>query len=142
MRCAAVALVALVLAPVAGAWTTLGTGVGVTTIPSVLVTQAGSLLASFDTPNGTIQVSRNGGSPKVLVSGDPVAGRTQLLQQPNGALQLYFPNAQGVGRLTSTDDGQSWTGPIQTQSHTTGFVNGGAVAPDGTPYFAQDGTSA
>jgi hypothetical protein len=140
MRHVAVALAALVLAPAAGAWTTLGSGVGVTTIPSVLVTQTGSLLASFDTPNGTIQLSRNGATPKVLVSGDPIAGRTQLLQQPNGALQLYFPNAQGVGRLTSTDDGQSWTGPIKTQSHTTGPVNGGAVAPDGTPYFAQDGT--
>ena len=27
---------------------------------------------------------------------------------------------QGVGRMTSTDDGQTWTGPIQTQSHTVG----------------------
>jgi hypothetical protein len=42
--------------------------------------------------------------------------------------------------MTSTDDGQTWTGPIQTQSHTLGPVNGAAVAPDGTPYFAQDGT--
>src|SRR3954463_14404561 len=141
MRCVAVALAALVLlAPAAGAWTTLGTGVGVTTIPSLTVTQAGTLLASFDTPNGTIQLSRNGSTPRVLVTGDPIPGRTQLLQQPNGTLQLYFPNAQGVGRLTSSDDGQTWTGPIQTQSHTTGPVNGGAIAPDGTPYFAQDGT--
>ena len=62
------------------------------------------------------------------------------MQQPNGAIQLYFPNAQGVGRMTSTDDGQTWTGPIQTQSHTTGPVEGAAVAPDGTPYFSQDGT--
>jgi hypothetical protein len=140
MRLAAVALAALVLAPASGAWTTLGTGVGVTTIPSLVVTPAGTLLASFDTPNGTIQLVRNGGAPKVLVTGDPIAGRTQLLQEPNGTLQLYFPNAQGVGRLTSSDDGQTWTGPIQTQSHTTGPVNGGAVAPDGTPFFAQDGT--
>jgi hypothetical protein len=29
---------------------------------------------------------------------------------------------------------------VQTQSHTVGPVNGAAVAPDGTPYFAQDGT--
>ena len=62
------------------------------------------------------------------------------MQQPNGAIQLYFPNAQGVGRMTSTDDGQTWTGPIQTQSHTVGPVEGAAVAPDGTPYFSQDGT--
>jgi hypothetical protein len=140
MRRAAVAIAALVLAPAAGAWTTLGSGVGVTTTPSLIVTQAGTVLASFDTPNGTIQVVRNGGAPKTIVTGDPVPGRTQVVQQPNGALQLYFPNAQGVGRMTSTDDGQTWTGPIQTQSHTTGPVEGAAVAPDGTPYFAQDGT--
>src|SRR4051812_36028113 len=140
MRFVAVALAALVLAPASGAWTTLGTGVGVTTIPSLVVTPAGTVLASFDTPNGTIQLARNGGTPRTLVAGDPIAGRTQLLQQPNGTLQLYFPNAQGVGRLTSSDDGQTWSGPIQTQSHTTGPVNGGAVATDGTPYFAQDGT--
>lgn len=140
MRLAAVAIAALALAPAAGAWTTLGSGVGVTTIPSVVVTQAGTVLVSFDTPNGTIQVARNGGSPQTIVTGDPIAGRTQIVQQPNGALQLYFPNAQGVGRMTSTDDGRSWTGPVQTQSHTTGPVEGAAVAPDGTPYFAQDGT--
>ena len=64
----------------------------------------------------------------------------QLVQQPNGAIQLYFPNAQGVGRLTSTDDGVSWTGPIQTQSHTTGPVESATVLADGTPLFAQDGT--
>jgi hypothetical protein len=140
VRRAVVAIAVLVLAPSAGAWTTLGSGVGVTTKPSVIVTQAGTVLASFDTPNGTIQVARNAGSPKTIVTGDPVAGRTEIVQQPNGMLQLYFPNAQGVGRMTSTDDGQTWTGPIQTQSHTTGPVEGAAVAPDGTPYFAQDGT--
>ena len=141
MRCAAVAaLAALVLAPAAGAWTPLASGVLNTTLPSLLVTQAGTVVASIDTPGaGTISVVRNGVT-KTVVTGDPVSNRTQLLQQPNGALQLYFPNPQGVARLTSTDDGQTWTGPIQTQSHTLGPVNGGAVAPDGTPYFAQDGT--
>src|SRR5204862_4050277 len=55
-------------------------------------------------------------------------------------IQLYFPNPNGVGRLTSTDDGQSWSGPVQTQSHTTGPVEAAAVLPDGTPVFSQDGT--
>jgi hypothetical protein len=139
MRCVAVMLAALALAPVAAAWSPLGAGIGNTTVPSLLVTQAGTILASYDTPNGSIVVVRNG-TAKTVVSGDPVPGHTQVVQQPNGALQLYFPNAQGVGRMTSTDDGQTWTGPIQTQSHTVGPVNGAAVAPDGTPYFAQDGT--
>ncbi len=71
---------------------------------------------------------------------DPIAGRTQLVQQPNGAVQLYFPNAQGVARMTSVDDGQTWAGPFQTQSHDVGGVEGAAVGPDGTPYFSQDGT--
>jgi hypothetical protein len=135
------ATAALAVAPSAGAWTTLTGGVQNTVIPSLLVTQAGTELASFESQvAGTISVSRNRSAAKVVVSGDPVAGRTQLVQQPNGAIQLYFPNAQGVGRLTSTDDGASWTGPIQTQSHTTGPVQSATLLPDGTPLFAQDGT--
>jgi hypothetical protein len=42
--------------------------------------------------------------------------------------------------MTSTDDGASWTGPIQTLSHDVGGVVGAAVMPDGTPLFSQDGT--
>jgi hypothetical protein len=141
MRAIAVVAAALAFAPAASAWTTLTGGVGNSVVPSVIVTQAGSELVSWDAPvGGTISVSRNNAPGKTVVSGDPVAGRTQLVQQPNGAIQLYFPNAAGVGRMTSTDDGQTWTGPIQTQSHTVGPVEGAAVAPDGTPYFSQDGT--
>jgi hypothetical protein len=142
LRAAAVAAaVALTAAPAAGAWTTLTTGVQNTVIPSLLVTPAGTELASFESQiAGTISISRNGGAAKVVVTADPVAGRTQLVQQTNGAIQLYFPNGQGVARLTSTDDGVSWTGPIQTQSHTTGPVQSATVTADGTPLFAQDGT--
>jgi len=141
MRALAVVIAALAFAPAASAWTTLTGGVGNTTVPSIILTQAGSQLVSWEAPvGGTISVSRNNTAGKTIVSGDPVPGRTQLVQQPNGAIQLYFPNAGGVGRMTSTDDGQTWTGPIQTQSHTTGPVQGAAIAPDGTPYFSQDGT--
>ena len=141
MRGAAVAIAALVLAPAASAWTTLTGGVQNTVVPAAIITQAGTELVSWDAPvGGTISISRNNAPGKAIVSGDPIAGRTQLVQQPNGAIQLYFPNASGVGRMTSTDDGQTWTGPIQTQSHTVGPVEGAAVAPDGTPYFSQDGT--
>jgi hypothetical protein len=135
------AAAALATAPAAGAWTTLASGADGSTIPSLIITQAGTELASFDsTVAGTISVSRNRGAGKVVVSGDPSAGRTQLVQQPNGAIQLYFPNGQGVGRLTSTDDGVSWTGPIQTQSHATGPVESAALMPDGTPLFVQFAT--
>ncbi|MDX6473293.1 MAG: hypothetical protein QOK22_2109 [Gaiellaceae bacterium] len=137
----AVAALSLAAAPGAAAWTTLGSGLLPTVTPSLIATQAGTELAVFDSPSaGTISVSRSGGAPKVVVSGDPSANGARLVQQPSGAIQLYFPNAQGVGRLTSTDDGVSWTGPVQTQSHTTGPVEAAAVLPDGTPLFSQDGT--
>ena len=136
-----VLLVVLLAVPSAHAWTTIGTGVGNTVVPAMLVTQAGTELVSWEAPvAGTISLSRNHGAARTLVTGDPAAGRTQLVQQPNGAIQLYYPNAQGVARLTSTDDGQTWSAPTQTQSHTLGGVMGAAVAPDGTPYFSQDGT--
>ena len=141
MRLYPVVIAALAFAPAASAWTTLANGVQNTVVPSALVTQAGTELVSWEsTVAGTISVSRLNAPGKTLVTGDPVPGRTQLIQQPNGAIQLYFPNAAGVGRMTSSDDGQTWTGPIQTQSHTVGPVQGAAVAPDGTPYFSQDGT--
>jgi hypothetical protein len=132
---------ALAAAPAAGAWTPLATGAQNIVVPSLIVTQAGTELAAFDSPiGGTISVSRSNAAPKVVVSGDPIAGNSRLVQQPSGAIQLYFPNAQGVGRLTSTDDGVTWTGPIQTQSHDVGPVVGAAVLADGTPLFSQDGT--
>jgi len=135
------ASLALVAAPAAAAWTPLASGVDPIVVPSLIVTQAGTELTAYGAPAaGTISISRSRGAPKVVVTGDPVAGRPQLVQQPSGAIQLYFPNAQGVGRLTSTDDGVSWTGPIQTQSHTTGPVESATALPDGTPVFTQDGT--
>ena len=141
MRALAAVLVALVFTPSALAWTTLGTGVAGQVVPSMLVTQAGSTLLSYDSPTaGTITLVRNG-SPKTLVTGDASANRTQLLQQPNGTLLLYYPNPQGVARLASSDDGVTWTGPIQTQSHTTGSVESAALLPDGTPLFTQNATN-
>jgi hypothetical protein len=135
-------LAGLATVPVALAWTPLASGVQNTVVPSLLVTQQGSELVSWDSPvAGTISISRNHGAAKVLVSGDPVANRTQLVQQPSGAIQLYYPNAQGVGHLTSTDDGQTWSANAQTQSHATGPVMAASVAADGTPYFAQDSTA-
>lgn len=131
----------LVVAPAAFAWSTLATGVENTVVPSMIVTRAGTELVSFESPiAGTISVARAGGAAHAIVTGDPIAGQTQLVQLPDGSIQLYFPNGSGVARMTSTDDGASWTGPIQTQSHTVGGVVGATVGPDGTPYFVQDGT--
>jgi hypothetical protein len=145
MRRIALALAALaamlVAAPSALAWHTLATGVSNIVVPSMLVTHAGTELVSFEQPvAGTISVARAGGAPRAIVTGDPIAGQTQLVQLPDGSIQLYFPDSSGVGRMTSTDDGVTWTGPIQTQSHDVGGVVGATVGPDGTPYFVQDGT--
>jgi hypothetical protein len=134
-------LVASSAAPAASSWRTLATGVDNTVIPSMLVTKTGTELVSFETPLAdTISVSRAGGAPHAVVTGDPIAGQTQLVQLPDGSIQLYFPNAFGIARLTSTNDGVSWTGPIQTASHDVGGVVGATVGPDGTPYFVQNGT--
>jgi hypothetical protein len=112
-----------------------------TVIPSMLVTHAGTELAAFETPLAdTISVARAGGPPRAVVTGDPIAGQTQLVQLPDGSIQLYYPNGSGVARLTSTNDGAGWTGPIQTDSTDVGGVVGAAVGPDGTLYFVQDGT--
>jgi len=140
MRVLAVVIAALAFVPAASASTTLTGGVQNTVVPSAIITQAGTELVSWESPSGTISISRSNTAGKTIVTGDPIPGRTQMIQQPSGAIQLYFPNAAGVGRMTSTDDGATWTGPIQTQSHTVGPVEGAAVAPDGTPYFSQDGT--
>ena len=146
LRRAAVALAlaaGLWAAAPAAAWTTLSTGVSNIVVPSMLVTQAGTEVVSFESPSAdTISVSRNRGAAKAIVTGDPIVGQTQLVQQPNGAIQLYFPNASGIARMTSTDDGNSWTGPVQTASTDVGGVTGAAVAPDGTPYFVQWHTGA
>jgi hypothetical protein len=145
MRSVAVALVAsagvLLAVPSALAWRSLATGVNNTVVPSMLVTRAGTELVSFESPTaGTLSVARAGGAPHAVVTGDPIAGQTQLVQLPDCSIQLYFPNGSGVARLTSTDDGATWSGPTQTQSHDAGGVVGATVGPDGTPYFVQDGT--
>jgi hypothetical protein len=141
MRCVALAIAGLVLVPSAAAWSPVPGAVQNIVTPSMLVTQAGTELVSFESPTGnTISVSRNHGTPQAVVSNDPIAGRTQLVQLPSGAVELYYPSAQGVARLESTNDGQTWSAPVQTQSHDVGGVQGASVAPDGTPYFSQDGT--
>jgi hypothetical protein len=135
-------LLTLAVAPAAYGWTTLAGGVTNTVVPSMLITQKGTLLIAWGSPaTDSVSIARNGEPPKVLVSGDQAANRVQLVQQPNGAIQLYYPNADGVGRLMSTDDGVTWSGNLQTLSHAIGPVTAAAVAPDGTPYFAQDSTA-
>src|SRR5690348_18227097 len=106
MRRIALALAAvaamLLAAPSAFAWHTLATGVSNIVVPSMIVTRAGTELVSFESPvAGTISVARAGGAPHTIVTGDPIAGQTQLVPLPDGSIQLYFPNGAGFDPMTS-----------------------------------------
>lgn len=144
MKLLAAAALALVLAPsaVAAPWTTISRGTLTNSAdPGVLHTQAGSdLIAYGNGQAGTIELVRNGAPPRVLVSGDQAAGEPRLVQQPDGTIQLYFPGSSRTGRLTSTDDGATWTGPVDTQTGYISPVESAAVRPDGTPVFSVDNT--
>src|SRR2546423_13991524 len=110
------ALAALVLAPVAGAWTKL-TGETLQNIvdPSVVVLPSGSELIAYREPvAGNFKVIRDGGTTTV-VSGRPIVGDGVILQT-GGALSLYFSDDQGVVRSSSSDGGATWGSPVNTQA--------------------------
>src|SRR5579884_2988106 len=135
----------LVLVPSASAagWQPVATGLTNIVQPALLRTAAGTELVAWNTPNGSLRLLRNGTS-ETLLSGLPFVGKPALVQQPNGALQLYVPaegnGLDGVVRLSSTDDGATWAAPVQTASHDLADVGSAAVRPDGTPLFTQSGT--
>jgi hypothetical protein len=144
-RVARAAILALLLAQPAAAWTQVPSATGLVNIvqPTTLRTQAGTELVAFTDTKSNLFLVRNG-TAKTLLSGLAFVGKPALVQQPSGAIQLYVSGSggglDGVGRLTSTDDGASWTGPIQTKSKNLADVGSATVAPDGTPYFTQSGT--
>jgi hypothetical protein len=143
MRFAAVLVATLVITPAALAWTPVPGAVDPGVFAAMLETAAGTTLVAFEAQHGqTVLVARDHGTPKAVVSNNPIGGEVQLVQQAGGAIQLYYSNAGGVARLQSTDDGQTWTGPFATKSTDTGGVSGAAAGPDGTPYFVQWHTNA
>jgi hypothetical protein len=130
--------------PASAGWKRYASGVTNSIEPSSLRTTAGSELIAWNTANA-LYLLRNG-TLETLLSGQPSVDKPALVQQPDGTLQLYVPmqNAtatlDGVVRLSSSDDGVTWSAPVQTQSHDLTDVGSAAVAPDGTPYFTQSGT--
>jgi hypothetical protein len=83
-----------------------------------------------------VLVLRVGGAPRAvasLVDGEQFTERPVLLQQPGGALLLYYSTTRGVSRLVSRDDGRDWTRPAPTMLGPRERVLAGAVRPDGTP---------
>jgi hypothetical protein len=127
----------------AAGWQPVATGLTNIIQPAILRTKAGNELIAWNTPNGSLQVLRNG-TRETLLSSLPYIGKPALVQQPDGTLQLYVPaegtGLDGVVRLSSSDDGATWAAPVQTMSHDLADVGSATVRPDGTPLFTQSGT--
>jgi hypothetical protein len=142
VRIALVAVLALVLAQPALAWTPIST----TPLhnidrPSLLRTSAGTELAAWDDEGSGLWLWSSKGGPARRIETVPFVSQPQIVQQPNGAIQIYVGSGTGVQRFQSTDDGATWAGPYAIVSPTTvGPVVSAAVRPDGTPMFTQDGT--
>lgn len=141
----AAAAFALVLAGTASAgWKRFATGVTNSIEPASLRTSSGSELIAWNSSNA-LYLLRNG-KLETLLNGEAAVYQPALVQQPDGTIQLYVAvqNADatldGVARLSSSDDGATWSAPVQTNSHDLNDVSSAAVGPDGTPYFTQTGT--
>jgi len=133
---------ALVLAPSAGAWTKLtGDTLQNTVDPSVVVLPSGSELIAYSEPAAGDFKVIHGGATATVVSGRPIVGDGVILQT-GSTLSLYFSDEQGVVSSTSSDAGATWSAPAKVPQPTTtvGDVQAGAIRPDGTPLFSQDGT--
>ena len=141
MRSALVALVALVLAPAAAAWTPISTApLHEIDKPSVLRTSAGTELVAWGDDNSGLWLWSSKGTARQIETVQFV-NQPRLVQQPSGAIQIYVGSANDVERFQSTDDGASWTGPFKIVSPTTtGPVESATVRSDGTPMFTQDST--
>jgi hypothetical protein len=104
-------------------------------------TQKGSTLeawygAGYST---SIVLVRDAEHPRVIGSvpdGGVALAPLILLQQPSGTLLVYLTAVTGTFRLSSSDDGRTWTMPVRTALSADARIEGGAVLPDGTPIFA------
>lgn len=140
-----VAVLALTLAGTASAgWKRFATGLTNIVQPTSLRTASGHELIVWNTSNA-LYLLRDG-TLENLLSGENTVDKPALVQQPDGTLQLYVPmqngdaSIDGVARLSSSDDGATWSAPVQTHSTDLTDVGSAAVGPDGTPYFTQSGT--
>ncbi len=135
-----VVLLALLAAPVAGAWTKL-TGDTLQNIvdPSVVVLpNTGTELIAYREPvAGNLKVIR-GNNTTTLASGLPFVGDAQILPT-GGTLLLYAGEGTGVVPYGSTDEGATWTAGKPLPGTKTGDVQAAAFLPSG-PIFSQDGT--
>ena len=141
MRIALAVLIALVVAPAASAWTPISQSpLQNIDRPAVLRTSAGTELVTWD-DNGSGLWLWSSKSGTRQIETVPFVNQPQIVQQPNGAIQIYAGGGSGVDRFQSTDDGATWSGPFAIVSPTTtGPVVSATVRSDGTPMFTQDST--
>jgi len=141
------AVLALVVAPAAHAWSPIST-VQVTNSmqPGVLRTATGTELAAYSDSKSTLKVWSSAKGDITVASGLLSIGKPSLVELPAGPIELYAPATtagfalQGVLRWESSSDGATWSGPFKTGSPNLGDVEAAAVRPDGTPMFGQDST--
>ncbi|HEY6962518.1 MAG TPA: hypothetical protein VI408_11565 [Gaiellaceae bacterium] len=142
MRIALVALAALAFAPAALAWTPISTAPlrNIDRASGIRTANGTELVVYDDEVSGLWLWSSAGGNRQIATL--PFVAQPQIVQQPNGAIQVYVGSGGGVRRYQSTDDGATWSGPFAIVSPTTvGPVVSAAVRPDGTPMFTQDSTA-
>jgi hypothetical protein len=133
--------VLLVTSPAAGAWTKLTAGNldnGVD--PSVILLGGGKQAIAYREPKAHAVVVIVGGKAKTVASGLASVGDPRIVQLPNGTLDLFVADQDGVVSYSSSNGGATWSGPAKTASKDTGDVQAAAVRTDGTPLFTQDGT--
>jgi hypothetical protein len=134
-------IIALVMSPAAGAWTKVSAGnLDNTVDPSVILLRSGLQAVAYREPKAHAVVVIVGGKAKTVASGLAAVGDPGLVQLPNGTLDLFVADQDGVVSYTSSNGGATWSGPAKTASKDTGDVQAAAVRADGTPLFTQDGT--
>ena len=134
-------LLLLVVVPWAAAWTKLSSGGLENSVDaSPLVLADGKTIVAYREPTARAVVVSVGGKTKTVAGGLAGVGDPRLVQLPNGTVVLFAADQSGVVSFTSTNSGESWSGPNKTGSADTGNVQAAAVRKDGTPLFSQDGT--
>jgi hypothetical protein len=134
-------LLLLVVVPSASAWTKLSPGGLENSVdPSPLVLVNGKTLVAYRVPKAHSIVVSVDGKTKTIAGGLAAVGDPRLVQLPSGTLVLFAADQSGVVSFTSSNGGESWSGPGKTGSSNTGNVQAAAVRKDGTPLFSQDGT--
>ena len=134
-------LLLLVVVPSAAAWTKLSSGGLENSVDaSPLVLADGKTIVAYREPTARAVVVSVGGKTKTVAGGLAGVGDPRLVQLPNGTVVLFAADQSGVVSFTSTNSGESWSGPNKTGSADTGNVQAAAVRKDGTPLFSQDGT--